>query len=162
MLSSLVRRGVCPNFVATRGVFSCPYEPPANYWGTAENKRPRGKSYVSPKQKRKPRTPADDKRGRYQYIRMELCDSGDAEEFLKTMEVEPDVISYNTHIHALAQHGGIPGYAKQANDVLDQMEDAYRSGKQVSVRPNLFSYNLVIDGWSRLEEPEAAWNAVRV
>ncbi|KAG7361353.1 protein kinase domain containing protein [Nitzschia inconspicua] len=81
MLGSLVRRGVCPNFVSTRGVFSCPYEPPVSIWGSAENKKPRGDFYVSPKVKRRPKEPQQ--RGRYQYIRMELCDEGDAEEFLK-------------------------------------------------------------------------------
>ncbi|CAJ1903870.1 unnamed protein product [Cylindrotheca closterium] len=83
LLSSLVRRGVCPNFIVTRGIFSCAYEPPARSWGSATNKRPKGSSYVSPKSKRQPKEPAQDKRGRYQYIRMELCDEGDAEEYLK-------------------------------------------------------------------------------
>lgn len=73
----------------------------------------------------------------------------------------PDLITYNTHIHALSQHGNHPGYAQQANDVLDRMEEAYEQG-QVSFRPNLFSYNLVIDAWSRCDDEEAAWNAVRV
>lgn len=83
LLSSLVRRGVCPNFVATRGVFSCAYEPPERSWGSATNKKPKGSCYVSPKVKRLPKEPAESKRGRYQYIRMELCDEGDAEEYLK-------------------------------------------------------------------------------
>lgn len=92
LLSSLVRRGVCPNFVVTRGVFSCAYEPPARSWGSATNKRPKGPSYVSPKSKRMPKEPAQNKRGRYQYIRMELCDEGDAEEYLKRQpdgEIDP-------------------------------------------------------------------------
>lgn len=79
----------------------------------------------------------------------------------KDKKCAPDLISYNTHIHALSQHGSRPGNAQEANDVLDQMEAAYKEGK-VSFRPNLFTYNLVIDGWSRLDEPEAAFNAVRV
>eukprot|EP00980_Cylindrotheca_fusiformis_P029282 scaffold22800_cov204-Cylindrotheca_fusiformis.AAC.5 len=83
LLSSLVRRGVCPNFVVTRGLFSCAHEPPARYWGSASNKRPKGSFYRSPKVKRLPTEPGVDKRGRYQYIRMELCDEGDAEEYLK-------------------------------------------------------------------------------
>jgi serine/threonine protein kinase len=86
MLSSLVRRGVCPNFVVTRGVFSCPFKPPENIWGSADNKRPKGNKYESPKtRKRLPKEPKAS--GRYQYIRMELCDAGDAEEFLKA---QPD------------------------------------------------------------------------
>jgi hypothetical protein len=58
----------------------------------------------------------------------------------------------------------LPGNAQQANDILDQMEEAHEQGT-VSFRPNLFTYNLVIDAWSRAAEkyePEAAWNAVRV
>jgi serine/threonine protein kinase len=81
MLSSLVRRGICPNFVATRGVFSCRHEPPESHWGSANNRKPKGKSYSSSKVKRRPKKP---KQGsHFQYIRMELCDEGDAEEFLK-------------------------------------------------------------------------------
>mmetsp|Transcript_18101 Transcript_18101/g.28074 ORF Transcript_18101/g.28074 Transcript_18101/m.28074 type:complete len:1449 (+) Transcript_18101:325-4671(+) len=87
MLSSLVRRGVCPNFIATRGVFSCPFQPPQQHWGSADNKRPKGNSYCSPGP-RKPKEPSRSKRGRYQYIRMELCDAGDAEDFLKEQEDE--------------------------------------------------------------------------
>jgi hypothetical protein len=81
LLSSLVRRGICPNFVATRGMFSCQYEPPDNYWGTADNKRPKGAIYSPSKIKRRPREPKES--GHFQYIRMELCGEGDAEEFLK-------------------------------------------------------------------------------
>lgn len=86
LLSSLVRRGVCPNFVVTRGAFSCPFEPPPNYWGDANNKRPRGLQYTSPKVKIDPKEPQN--RGHYQYIRMELCDEGDAEEYLKRQPEE--------------------------------------------------------------------------
>mmetsp|Transcript_58141 Transcript_58141/g.65002 ORF Transcript_58141/g.65002 Transcript_58141/m.65002 type:complete len:1499 (-) Transcript_58141:1235-5731(-) len=81
MLSSLVRRGICPNFIATRGIFSCRYEPPESHWGSANNKKPRGNSYWSSKVRRRPREPKQ--HGHFQYIRMELCDEGDAEEFLK-------------------------------------------------------------------------------
>lgn len=103
MLSSLVRRGVCPNFVVTRGVFSCPFEPPIDQWGSSSNKRPNGAFYTSPRAKRRPKEPKQ--HGRYQYIRMELCDEGDAEEFLKR---QPD--------EALTQH--------QARHVLFQISFA--------------------------------------
>ena len=86
LLSSLVRRGICPNFVGTRGMFSSQYEPPDNYWGTADNKRPKGTAYSPSKIKRKPREPKQD--GHFQYIRMELCGEGDAEEFLKRQKNE--------------------------------------------------------------------------
>lgn len=86
MLSSLVRRGICPNFVVTRGAFSCTHKPPASIWGSEKNKCPKGETYSSPKTKRRPKKPKAT--GRYQYIRMELCDGGDAEEFLKTVPDE--------------------------------------------------------------------------
>ena len=89
MLSSLARRKICPNFIITRSVFTCAYEPPASYWGSADNKKPRGRSY-DPRQPvgRKPREPSSSKRGRYQYIRMELCKHGDAEEYIKRLPDE--------------------------------------------------------------------------
>jgi serine/threonine protein kinase len=86
MLSSLVRRGICPNFVVTRGAFSCPFKPPAKVWGSENNKCPKGDIYTSPKLKKFPKEPKT--RGRYQYIRMELCDCGDAEEYIKTLPDE--------------------------------------------------------------------------
>jgi len=62
-------------------MFSCQYEPPDNYWGNANNKKPKGEIYCSPKTKRRPREPK--KTGHFQYIRMELCGEGDIEDFLK-------------------------------------------------------------------------------
>jgi serine/threonine protein kinase len=89
MLSSLVRRNICPNFVVTRRVFTCPYEPPKYHWGSEENKKPKGGEY-SPRacDVRKPREPHTKFRARYQYMRMELCTEGDAEEYLKRQPKE--------------------------------------------------------------------------
>jgi hypothetical protein len=81
LLSSLTRRGVCPNFILTRGVFTSPYAPPPTHWGNANKKKPLGKSFV--KVKSGPKEPKDAHPGRFQFIRMELCRQGDAEEFLK-------------------------------------------------------------------------------
>jgi hypothetical protein len=86
LLGSLVRRGVCPNFVSTRGVFSSPFEPPKHCWGTATNKTPKGDSYNSSKTFIRPKEPT--KHGRYLFVRMELCVEGDAEEFLKRQSDE--------------------------------------------------------------------------
>jgi len=89
MLSSLVRRNVCPNFVLTRRVFTCPYEPPASHWGSEENKKPKGAKYIANRNnERKPREPKKKDQGRYQYMRMELCSDGDAEEYLKRQKNE--------------------------------------------------------------------------
>lgn len=82
MLSSLSRRGICPNFVVTRGVFTCPFEPPASHWGCAENKNHQVHANT-PKAKRPPKQPSAKHAGRFQFIRMELCTEGDAEEFIK-------------------------------------------------------------------------------
>lgn len=45
LLSSLARRNICPNFVITRGVFTCQHEPPAALWGSREDTAPRGTSF---------------------------------------------------------------------------------------------------------------------
>jgi serine/threonine protein kinase len=87
MLSDLARRGICPNFVLTRGVFNCPYPPPESHWGNEFHKAPKGNKYVAKKCNRLPRQPTEDYPGRFHYIRMELCDRGDAEEFIKA---QPD------------------------------------------------------------------------
>jgi len=86
LLSSLVRRNVCPNFVVTRGVFTCPYGPASSHWGCAENKKPKGSIYDPNRAlvEDLPATPGDEVRGKFQYIRMELCRYGDMEEWLKT------------------------------------------------------------------------------
>lgn len=82
MLSTLARRGICPNFVVTRGVFTCPYEPPASLWGSAKNKN-HHVHQKTPRGRRKPKEPSAKNKGRFQYIRMELCTEGDAEEYIK-------------------------------------------------------------------------------
>jgi hypothetical protein len=73
----------------------------------------------------------------------------------------PDLISYNTHLHALSIHAKRHGYAQLADDLLVSLEDRFKI-KDIYFRPNLFSYNLVIDAWSRSHDYEAAWNAVKV
>ena len=87
------------------------------------------------------------------------------EELLRRMESSescpPDLISYNTHIHSLSIHAKRDGYAQRAHNLLISLEDRYKK-KQISYRPNLFTYNLVIDAWSRSQDYDAAWNAVKV
>ena len=82
MLSSLVRRNVCPNFVITRGVFTCPVEPPAELWGSSAKPKPGADltTHVAQSRSCKARKM---KEGKYQYIRMELCNQGDAEDYIK-------------------------------------------------------------------------------
>lgn len=83
MLSSLVRRNICPNFVSVRGIFISEYEPSVSHWGCASNKAPQGKEYDHLRTYKKPRKPSSKKRGSFQYIRMELCSHGDLEEYIK-------------------------------------------------------------------------------
>ena len=88
MLSSLVRRAVCPNFIVMRGVFTMAHAPPASHWGDDEQKQPKGREFVASKNHRCPKTPKDGHPGRYQYIRMELVNEGDAEELIKRQKDE--------------------------------------------------------------------------
>jgi hypothetical protein len=93
------------------------------------------------------------------------------EEILRQMEAstscpKPDLISYNTHLHALSMHAKIPGNAQRADELLRQMEerceDAGGALGFALAPPNLFSYNLVIDAWLRSSEPNAAMRAAEV
>ena len=45
LLSSLARRNICPNFLVTRGVFTCQHEPPASLWGCRDDPAPRGTTF---------------------------------------------------------------------------------------------------------------------
>ena len=83
LLSSLVRRNVCPNFILTRRVWTMEHEPPAAYWGEEGKKAPRGKKY-NPRARKNafPRHPPKGSAGRFQYIAMELCAHGDVESYL--------------------------------------------------------------------------------
>ena len=83
MASSLVRRGVSPNFVAMHRVFTCAYPPPASHWGSDINKYPKGANYDKNKGSGTPREPKCSNPGRYQYIQMELATEGDAEALIK-------------------------------------------------------------------------------
>jgi serine/threonine protein kinase len=83
LLSSLARRGICPNFVITRGIFSCDCKPPDSHWGTADNRQPQGPCYLKEKKMESPREAKTSGPGRYQYIRMELINEGDAEEVIR-------------------------------------------------------------------------------
>lgn len=73
-----------------------------------------------------------------------------------------DLITYNTHLHALSIHSHrVPGYAQRANDLLASLEAKYERG-EIMFRPNLFSYNVVIEALCRSQSPEAAWDAVKL
>jgi hypothetical protein len=82
LLSSVARRNICPNFVITRGVFTCAHEPPASQWGHKGNAAPRGASYDG-RGSQLNLIPEPGLCANYQYIRMELCQHGDMEEFIR-------------------------------------------------------------------------------
>jgi len=146
MLSSLARRAVCPNFILTHGVFTCPYEPPASRWGSAANKRPKGGSYDQGKLERRPREPSAAHPGRYQYIRMELCSEGDAEEYLKqqTNEVLNSDLSrmflfqIAFALHAAADKFSMKHYDMKLLNVF--VQDAKTSAGHVVLRYGLGSH----------------------
>lgn len=88
MLSSLVRRAVCPNYIVMRGVFTMANPPPTSHWGDEDEKQPKGDRFAPGKRIRAPKTPKDGEPGRFQYIRMELVNEGDAEELIKQQKDE--------------------------------------------------------------------------
>ncbi|KAL7493359.1 hypothetical protein ACHAWT_002422 [Skeletonema menzelii] len=84
LLSSVARRNICPNFVITRGVFTCTHEPPPSQWGYKENAAPRGTSYDG-RGSHLSLIPEPGRSANYQYIRMELCQHGDMEDFIRKL-----------------------------------------------------------------------------
>lgn len=73
-----------------------------------------------------------------------------------------DLVSYNTHLHALAiQSHRVPEYAKRANDLLVSLEERYHRG-EIRFRPNKFSYNVAIEALCRSQATGSAWEAVRL
>lgn len=86
LLSSFVRRNICPNFIRIYNVFTCAHQPPEKTWGNHDNKCPRGNSFDRRKPHRKPRAPKQGFPGRFQYISMEYVNEGDAEYFVKKHE----------------------------------------------------------------------------
>jgi serine/threonine protein kinase len=88
MVSSLVRRGVCPNFIVMHGVFTCSYAPPESLWGNEETRKPRGKRFDKKNVPIQVTIPKGGEQGRFQYIRMELANEGDAEELIKRQNNE--------------------------------------------------------------------------
>ena len=120
LLSSLVRRNVCPNFVLTRGVFTCPFEPPSSHWGCADNKKPNGNFYDPERSEMQPESPNDEEQGKFQYIRMELCRHGDVEEFLQSQDgksVEANEARMLLFQMAFALHTAADRYSLKHYDV---------------------------------------------
>ena len=104
LLSELVTGGKCPNFIETYQVFQFAYKAPSKVWGqslsscpsiatndhirqrldAAKERNERGRR--TPRRRMKP----SGKEGMYTYIRMELCDGGDLESFLRSDDTLPE------------------------------------------------------------------------
>eukprot|EP00539_Tryblionella_compressa_P020584 CAMPEP_0178870102 /NCGR_PEP_ID=MMETSP0747-20121128/6895_1 /TAXON_ID=913974 /ORGANISM="Nitzschia punctata, Strain CCMP561" /LENGTH=924 /DNA_ID=CAMNT_0020537195 /DNA_START=89 /DNA_END=2863 /DNA_ORIENTATION=+ len=84
-------------------------------------------------------------------------------EYMQSSKHAPaDLISYNTHLHALSQHAGKKlGYAQRAHNLLLSLDEKFRLG-EIDFFPNLFSFNCVIDAYARSQDDDAAWNAGKV
>ncbi len=71
LLSNLVTKNICPNFVQTHQVFHFAYPAPV-VWGPPSMRR--NKTFMAKKE------------GVYQFTRMELCDAMDMEEYMKELK----------------------------------------------------------------------------
>lgn len=146
LLSTFPRRGICPNFVITRGVFTCAYDAPSNRWGSAENKRPQGNCYDASFNYKIPRPPASKFRGVYQYIRMEYCNCGDVEEYIKKQDdglIVPSVaqgllFQMAFGLHAAADRYSVKHYDIKLLNIFLQMLDV--AGGELVLRYGLGSH----------------------
>jgi serine/threonine protein kinase len=123
LVSSAVRKGECPNFVETYGVFGSDYPPPDSMWGCGEKKHPRGREpprgsngqYSREKLKSlSSKTPTVDtsRKGRHQFIRMELCTHGDIEEFI---HAQPNEEMSDESLRPMAFQMALSLYVAQRN-----------------------------------------------
>ncbi len=71
--------------------------------------------------------------------------------------VQPDRITYNTLIHTLSKSGDV-GALNHAEKILEQMH-IQKSKKGSRLAPNRFSYNTIIEGWSKVRNKEGALRA---
>lgn len=145
MLSSLVRRKICPNFVSVRGMFTSEYEPSVSIWGCASNKAPQGIDYNVHRTYKKPRKPSNKKRGSFQYIRMELCRHGDLEEYIKRQpgsvlspcDSRAVLFQMAFSLHVAGNKFGMKHYdVKLLNFFVDDTNDA-------NVDPNKYPYTVL-------------------
>lgn len=103
---------------------------------------------------------------------------------------QPDLVSYNTHLHALSAHASPSNdYANRADQLLRRLEEGIRlpaaaavtvatastneghekkpneaaaaGAVDLEIAPNVFSYNLVIDSYARSNQGMAAAHTLR-
>ena len=107
LLSDLVTSGVSPNYIETYGMFQTEMEEPNHLWGSSTVRKPRGPfskhSVMKFNPTKYPKTQDKRNKGDYCYIRMELCDGGDFEEFLKEKTNGLGIIPKRETVGALFQ-----------------------------------------------------------
>jgi hypothetical protein len=75
--------------------------------------------------------------------------AGEQELDINVVAARPDLISYNTHLHALSIHSlKNPKYAQKSEALLQQLEEKFDSGV-IGFGPNTFTYNLVLEALCR-------------
>jgi hypothetical protein len=83
------------------------------------------------------------------------------EEMVVGRNLKANWFTYNIYLHALSSHGSVPGMAQRAEGTLLMMLKRCKEGEE-HLRPNRFSYNSVIDAWSRSRDDVAPSHAFRV
>ena len=84
-------------------------------------------------------------------------------EFMERSDHAPgDLFTYNTYLRGLSMHShNVHENAEKALDVLTSLEERYKRG-EIKFRPNLFSYNVVIEAFCRSQSSEAPWDAAKL
>lgn len=83
--------------------------------------------------------------------RMCMSIDGKAGGSTNDMMVTPDIISFNGVLHALAKSGK-RGSAQRAEELLQRLEAMYykqNSEQNDVIRPDVYTYNTVIDAWAK-------------
>lgn len=74
------------------------------------------------------------------------------EAILNLMEADiPDEINVNDYNILISAHGRL-GQAEEAEGIVRRMLDRYNEDGRVSCRPDLMSYNTVLDAWSKSDQ----------
>jgi pentatricopeptide repeat protein len=77
------------------------------------------------------------------------------------IHVKPNVRSYSTVMDALARNGKVES-AEQAEELLQELHDAYYETEDWAMQPNLITYNTVLTAWAKAAGSEAAEHCLRI
>jgi serine/threonine protein kinase len=120
LLSSLTRRGICPNFVTVHGSFTCASAPLEAYWGNFKCHQPNGSCFEQSKFNSSGHRPDRSHPGRYHCLRTELCEEGDAEEYIKKTPkktIDPDLSRILLFQVAFALHAAANKFSMKHYDI---------------------------------------------